>query len=148
MQPACAVHLSHATCMCSTPESAHLQVGVMEGIKELAALARQDIPQRSTLGSTEGFPYPQNLLCPLQNLQTTRAPSNRWHQWSVEVPIIFPGAFFWNSIWVDTLDAGAVHRKMYLWRLQADCVQRERHLDPLPCSMAWSAVHMLVPAGP
>lgn len=52
-------------------ESAHLQVGIMEGIEELAALARQDIPQRRTLSSTEGLPYPQNLLCPLQNLQAT-----------------------------------------------------------------------------
>ena len=41
----------------------------MEGIEELAALARQDIPQRGALSSTEGLPYPQNLLCPLQNLQ-------------------------------------------------------------------------------
>ena len=43
----------------------------MEGIEELAALARQDIPQRGALSSTEAFPYSQNLLCPLQNLQTT-----------------------------------------------------------------------------
>jgi len=61
--------------MCRRAESAHLQVGIMEGIEELAALARQDIPQRGALSSTEGFPYPQNLLCPLQNLQANRAPS-------------------------------------------------------------------------
>ncbi len=71
MQPGCAVHLSHATWMCRRAESAHLQVGIMEGIEELAALARQDIPQRGALSSTEAFPYSQNLLCPLQNLQTT-----------------------------------------------------------------------------
>jgi hypothetical protein len=41
----------------------------MKGIEELAALARQDISERGALSSTEGFPYPQNLLCPLQNLQ-------------------------------------------------------------------------------
>lgn len=57
-------------------ESGHLQIGVMEGVEELAALARQDIPERSTLGSTEGLPYSQNLLCPLQNLQATGL-----HQW-------------------------------------------------------------------
>jgi hypothetical protein len=56
-------------------KSAHLQVGVMEGVEEFAALARQYIPQRGALSSTEGFPYPQNLLCPLQNLQANRAPS-------------------------------------------------------------------------
>ncbi len=51
-------------------ESGHLQIGVMEGIKEFAALARQDVPERGALSSTEGFSYPQNLLRPLQNLQT------------------------------------------------------------------------------